>query len=1068
MHLKMAYADEPTSLECINKSDLFPKKKLVREDDSLQVPTPLLPGEAAEFLGKTTDGVIVLSNYRLLITFKASFVNVPIGMIDSVERTDIFFLNIYCKDATVARCGFSDNDACQAWFLRISAKLNAPKQLNEFFAFTFHAWCQDRNPGSTEPENCFQLCQKDESCTYSFGKEVERQKFDLKSGKAWRITYINEDFNLCPTYPKNHIVPASITDEDIKSSAGFRALKRFPSVVWRNQRNGAVLVRCSQPEIGFFNWRNTQDENLMKAYIDACQQNPGKSQKKLPVSEDSSGSESGSQSGDDLDEADKKVVIIDCRSYRASMANRLKGGGVECVEYYTSCEIQFMNLDNIHAIRKAFTQLRQHCSTASDQLNWLSGLEGTKWMTYLSNLLRTASLVVNVMSKEGRSVVVHCSDGWDRTSQIVALAELMMDPYYRTIEGFQVLVEREWLEFGHKFGDRCGNGVNCEDPNERSPVFLQWLDCVYQLYKQFPCAFQFNEAYLIKLVQHTYSHLFGTFLCNTVQDRLKGELSVQTSSVWSLLHPSNTHFYNHLYRPNVDQQVLRPKFDVRGLALWTSVYFSNYSCSTDLKDLGCDQPEIQQETTCGNLQKTRSCENLAGSTQEAISSPSRRKSDPSITLDNFDPSLLTKDCDKTSSNTCVSNGTVVSEDSHIDSEKDSKTLIDNGQNGDISVNGLVTNGLNGHCSDLEENLTNGKNENHRENGAESPEENGLVSEQCNGNSRFHQEVDVPSTSQNIECSTDTLTDTEGKPSEKCELQINGSKLEPKLSLEQIKTLEKSASISTSTSDISNSSVDLKLPVDNVYSIHRYLYRSTPLRLSCNSNGSIQSRSTYKTSPTTPANSRSSTCPPTPATDKSIDSQFGNKMGRLSRHLDADGLTTFSDPVQQGIQKIKEDYEREIQMIRSHLAAANAALLQHASACSGGVRCILDKEEMLLSPDVNGDFNSLGSNAASDVSWENIDESESKMIRWVPDHAVTHCAECEAGFSLLVRKHHCRNCGNIFCGNCSENFITIPQQNLMTPERVCNRCFSHHQMMSKHAWTANGVVDERPLAYAASN
>lgn len=71
---------------------------------------------------------------------------------------------------------------------------------------------------------------------------------------------------------------------------------------------------------------------------------------------------------------------------------------------------------------------------------------------------------------------------------------ILLDVFF---QGFQVLVEREWLEFGHKFADRCGNGVNCDDPNERSPVFLQWLDCVYQLYKQFPCAFQFNEAYLV-------------------------------------------------------------------------------------------------------------------------------------------------------------------------------------------------------------------------------------------------------------------------------------------------------------------------------------------------------------------------------------------------------------------------------------------------------------------------------------------------------------------------------------------------------------------------------------------
>ena len=68
------------------------------------------------------------------------------------------------------------------------------------------------------------------------------------------------------------------------------------------------------------------------------------------------------------------------------------------------------------------------------------------------------------------------------------------------IQGFQILIEREWLDFGHKFADRCGNGINTGDWNERCPVFLQWLDCVYQLYHQFPCAFQFNEAYLVSCI----------------------------------------------------------------------------------------------------------------------------------------------------------------------------------------------------------------------------------------------------------------------------------------------------------------------------------------------------------------------------------------------------------------------------------------------------------------------------------------------------------------------------------------------------------------------------------------
>lgn len=64
-----------------------------------------------------------------------------------------------------------------------------------------------------------------------------------------------------------------------------------------------------------------------------------------------------------------KMLIIDARSYTAAMANRAKGGGCECSEYYQRCEVQFMNLANIHSIRKSFLSIRSVCEAYSEQSN---------------------------------------------------------------------------------------------------------------------------------------------------------------------------------------------------------------------------------------------------------------------------------------------------------------------------------------------------------------------------------------------------------------------------------------------------------------------------------------------------------------------------------------------------------------------------------------------------------------------------------------------------------------------------------------------------------------------------
>ena len=49
---------------------------LFLDDNTTQVPFPELNGESVQYLERTSDAVLALSNFRLFIRFKDSFVNV--------------------------------------------------------------------------------------------------------------------------------------------------------------------------------------------------------------------------------------------------------------------------------------------------------------------------------------------------------------------------------------------------------------------------------------------------------------------------------------------------------------------------------------------------------------------------------------------------------------------------------------------------------------------------------------------------------------------------------------------------------------------------------------------------------------------------------------------------------------------------------------------------------------------------------------------------------------------------------------------------------------------------------
>lgn len=61
-------------------------------------------------------------------------------------------------------------------------------------------------------------------------------------------------------------------------------------------------------------------------------------------------------------------------------------------------------------------------------------------------------------------------------------------------------------------------------------------------------------------------------------------------------------------------------------------------------------------------------------------------------------------------------------------------------------------------------------------------------------------------------------------------------------------------------------------------------------------------------------------------------------------------------------------------------------------------------------------------------------------RWIPDDEAPRCMACGQGFTTFRRRHHCRNCGGVFCGVCSSTSAPLPKYGLIKAVRVCKECF----------------------------
>ncbi|XP_005667319.1 myotubularin-related protein 2 isoform X2 [Sus scrofa] len=536
VHTKSASVVSSDSIST-SAENFSPDLRVLRESNKLaeMEEPPLLPGENIKDMAKDVTyicpftgavrGTLTVTNYRLY--FKSMERDPPfvldasLGVISRVEKIggassrgeNSYGLETVCKDIRNLRFAHKPEGRTRRSIFENLMKYAFPVSNNlPLFAFEYK---------EVFPENGWKL--------YDSLLEYRRQGIPNES---WRITKVNERYELCDTYPALLVVPANIPDEELKRVASFRSRGRIPVLSWIHPESQATITRCSQPMVGVSGKRSKEDEKYLQAIMDSNAQS-------------------------------HKIFIFDARPSVNAVANKL----------------------------------------------------------ILAGALRIADKVESGKT----SVVVHCSDGWDRTAQLTALAMLMLDGYYRTIRGFEVLVEKEWLSFGHRFQLRLGHGDKNHADADRSPVFLQFIDCVWQMTRQFPTAFEFNEYFLVTILDHLYSCLFGTFLCNSEQQRGKENLPKRTVSLWSYINSQLEDFTNPLYG-SYSNHVLYPVASMRHLELWVGYYVRwnprmkpQEPIHNRYKELLAKRAELQKKVE--ELQ--REISNRSTSSSERASSPAQ-------------------------------------------------------------------------------------------------------------------------------------------------------------------------------------------------------------------------------------------------------------------------------------------------------------------------------------------------------------------------------------------------------------------------------------------------------------
>ncbi|KAM8869688.1 myotubularin-related protein 11 [Spinachia spinachia] len=431
------------TLFCTHFRVAFVPQDSPKPDDNAD---PVLLGDHDVALASIEKVVVVGPNRTKLVTPNSSLKFTPEELV------------LYCRDLRVI-CFLFDRLTPDAQVIEITytiAKTYQPPKPGSVLSF------QNAALGSVEMKQFLSNRRRDTHMNWFESASDWEQELDRCRATGWRVSSVNDRFEMSTSLPRSIVVPQKVLDTELKKSFAHFHEGRIPRWCWRHPR-GSDLLRMASFQNNIYHEKD--DIRNLEMILFGCQSS--------------------------------LCVVVELDEELPSPAD----------------------------IQLSHSRLRALClgdistSVSVPDDKWLSTLESTHWLDYTRACLRKASEVSCLLRGGHLTVALQEADDRDLGCVVSSLVQVMCDPHCRTQRGFQGLVQKEWVMAGHRFSSRIN--YHRDNDKEEAPVFLLFLHCVWQLSSQYSSCFQLTEDFLLALHDSIHLPLFSSFLANCQRERCK-------------------------------------------------------------------------------------------------------------------------------------------------------------------------------------------------------------------------------------------------------------------------------------------------------------------------------------------------------------------------------------------------------------------------------------------------------------------------------------------------------------------------------------------------------------------